>query len=253
MLGFLFQHYDDFVERYVIFDDGSTDGSLEILRSHPKVDVRPMPPRSDPESRILSSHPFFEDCWKESRGHADWVIVTDIDEHIWHSDLARYLTDCRHSGVTIIPGLGYHMLSETFPEPGCCLRQSVVTGAPDTWSSKMNLFSPDAIEATNFELGRHSAAPVGRVLAPARDELLVLHYRFLGFERTQRRHEEYLKRQRPKDLANDWGFQYSWSRQQLRERWDALQAQAVDVSDPALRPWATHKEPRWWMGYPRAG
>jgi glycosyltransferase involved in cell wall biosynthesis len=75
MLGFLFRHYDPLVQRFVVYDDGSTDDSLEILRSNPKVEVRPTPPYSDPDSRILSGTSILECCWKESRGVADWVIV----------------------------------------------------------------------------------------------------------------------------------------------------------------------------------
>ena len=40
MLGFFFQHYDRFVQRYVVYDDGSTDRSLDILHANPKVEVR---------------------------------------------------------------------------------------------------------------------------------------------------------------------------------------------------------------------
>ena len=32
MLPYFFRHYDSFVDRYVIFDDGSNDRSLAILR-----------------------------------------------------------------------------------------------------------------------------------------------------------------------------------------------------------------------------
>src|SRR5690242_2946962 len=35
MLPYFFRHYDSFVDRYIIFDDGSTDRSLDILRRHP--------------------------------------------------------------------------------------------------------------------------------------------------------------------------------------------------------------------------
>ena len=40
MLPFFFNHYDTWVDRYYIHDDGSTDGSLDILHAHPKVEVR---------------------------------------------------------------------------------------------------------------------------------------------------------------------------------------------------------------------
>ena len=40
MLGFFFRHYDRFVQRYVVYDNASTDHSLEILHANPKVEVR---------------------------------------------------------------------------------------------------------------------------------------------------------------------------------------------------------------------
>jgi Glycosyl transferase family 2 len=55
MLGFLFRHYDPLVQRFVVYDDGSTDDSLEILRSNPKVEVRPTPPYSDLEGYLKTS------------------------------------------------------------------------------------------------------------------------------------------------------------------------------------------------------
>jgi hypothetical protein len=112
--------------------------------------------------------------------------------------------------------------------------------------SKMNVFSPDDITATNFAVGRHTAEPAGNVVAPARDELLLLHYRHLDFERTYQRNALARARQRPKDLANNWGFQYSWTRMQLAGHWKSLSARAIDITDPNLRPWDTHEMARWW-------
>ena len=53
LLGYFFRHYDRWVDRYFVHDDGSTDGTLEILRSHPKVVVRAFP-RTVPDSFVLS-------------------------------------------------------------------------------------------------------------------------------------------------------------------------------------------------------
>jgi hypothetical protein len=251
MLGFFFQHYDPFVQRYVVFDDGSTDGSLDLLGAHPKVDLRAMPEYSDPQSRVASGTSVLESCWKESRGNADWVIVTDIDEHLFHPRICEYLAACSSQGITIIPALGYQMVANDFPPADRPLCRTTTLGAPSHVMNKLNIFRPDAIEATNFAHGRHTAALQGHVVAPMRDELLLLHYRFLGFERTQRRHELYAGRQRSKDLAMGWGVQYSWSREKLKAVWDELEAQLVDIARPDLEPWMTHPGPRWWAGVTR--
>lgn len=246
MLGFMFRHYDPIVQRYIVFDDGSTDASLDILRSNPKVDLRPMPPYSDPESRVASGLAVLETCWHESRGQADWVIVTDIDEHLWHRDLEAYLRRQKNDGVTIIPALGFQMLSDHFPGGDCLLTETVTTGAPFPGMDKMNIFSPDDIETTNFTVGRHSASPQGHVVAPASDELLLLHYKYLGYERTYSRLKQSLTRQRSKDLANRWGFQYSWSTNELQQDWDEVAAHIVDTSAPDLRLSEMHPGSHWW-------
>jgi Glycosyl transferase family 2 len=246
MLPFFFLHYDKFVRRYIIYDDASTDDSHEILRRHPKVELRPMPPYSDPESRITSALTLQETCWKESRGIADWVIITDIDEHLYHPNMHDYLAQCRAQGVTIIPGLGYQMLSERFPADKTLLCQSLTRGACDSVYSKLNIFSPNEIDSVDYAPGRHSAAPTGRVVVPARDELLLLHYHYLGFERVRERYARFLTRQRKNDMAMGWGSQYSWSSQQLSEAWNLIASRLVDISRPDPRPWETHKGPRWW-------
>ena len=58
--------------------------------------------------------------WKESRDSADWVVVTAIDEHLHlpGRSIRDYLWQCTAQRVTCIPGLGYQMVSEEFPEPG---------------------------------------------------------------------------------------------------------------------------------------
>src|SRR6266403_2276511 len=246
MLPFFFLHYDKLVQRYIIYDDASTDNSQEILRLNPKVELRPMPPYSDPESRSRSALALQETCWRESRGIADWVIITDIDEHLYHPDMYGYLAQCRAQGVTIIPALGYQMLSEHFPEHKTLLCQSLTRGACDLVYSKLGIFSPNEIDAVNYTQGRHSAAPKGRVVLPARDELLLLHYHYLGFERVRKRNAQFVTRQRKNDIAMGWGSEYSLSSKQLREVWNLIASRLVDISQPDLRPWETHGGPRWW-------
>ena len=44
----------------------------------------------------------------------------------------------------------------------------------------------------DYAPGRHSAAPEGHVVLPARNELLLLHYQYLGFEHVRKRYAQIL-------------------------------------------------------------
>jgi hypothetical protein len=243
MLPFFFRHYDWLVSRYFIFDDCSTDGSLDLLHSHPNVEVKPFV-RSDPGSFTLSELSISDECWKRSRGCADWVIVIDIDEHVFHPDLPALLRRYQAFGITIVPALGYQMISEEFPRSDALLCQTCTQGAPWRRYSKLTFFDPAAITETNYGVGRHVASPIGRVIAPARDELLLLHYKYLGFERTHARLRRQRNGLRSKDTDNGWGKMYGWSEGELRHAWDRFAGSVIDVrTDAAV---ANYPIPRWW-------
>ncbi len=247
MLGFFFRHYDSWVDRYVVFDDGSTDGSLKLLRAHPRVEVRPFK-RTFPDSFVDSQRELYDHVWKESRELAEWVVITAIDEHLCvpGRPMRDYLEASRRQGTTLVPALGYQMVSDELPGPEEVLCWSRTRGAPWHMMNKLSLWNPNAIEETHFARGRHTAAPTGRLQLPRRDELLLLHYKYLGFERTLARHAAQRGGLGPQDLAKQLGYKYSWSREQLREDWDRVATGAVDISSPDLRPWDSHLERRWW-------
>ena len=244
MLPFFFRHYDSFVSKYFIFDDNSVDDSVELMRGHPNVEVAPLL-RCDPDSFALSELSISNECWKHSRGRADWVIVIDIDEHLFHPNLPALLMHYKALGVTIVPALGYQMISENFPHPDDGLLCGTLTeGAPWDIYSKLALFDPAAISDIDYGVGRHRANPTGRVIAPSHDELLLLHYKFLGFERTHARHQQQRLGLRTKDLENNWGYQYTWSEEEFRQTWDEFARNLVNVrSDVAV---VSYPVPRWW-------
>ena len=251
-LEFFFSHYDPVVDRYVIFDDGSTDGSLNLLRRHPKVDVRRFV-RVNAGSFVLSELALFNSCWKESRAEqgragADWVIVCSLDEHLVHPDLSGYLATCSAVGVTVIPALGFQMFTEDFPQTGERLCETRTLGVRDRYDCKLTLFSPNAIQEINYEEGGHVAAPTGRVLAPSRDELVLRHYQLLGLEYTVARFAELRGALGPIDRAQGWGAHYEQSRQDLEDRWAKCRSEAVDTS---VEPWSGYVPPEWWSRLPR--
>lgn len=228
MLPFFFRHYDPLVSRYVVFDDGSTDGSRRLLREHPKVDLRPFR-RTDPDSFVESERDLFENCWKESRGRADWVILVNVDEHLHHPELPAYLRQSRDDGITVIPATGYQMIARAFPESRAPLTALVRTGIRWERMDKTCVFDPDAIEQPGFDHGRHSAQPRGAVRMPERKELALLHYKYLGVDYLVRRLEGLRPGFGAGDRARNLGHKYFWSRTEAVADFEAVWAAAHEV------------------------
>lgn len=252
VLEFFFRQYDPIVSRYIVFDDGSTDRTREMLQAHPKVELREAALEADPDSLIRSAILFANECWKESRGSADWVIALSVDEHLDHPDLLGYLARCKSDGITIIPAIGYQMLTARFPVQGEKLSETRRIGAPFANMNKLCVFSPEDLEATNWSEGQHTASPLGKVVAPPRDELRLLHYKYLGFRHLVRRNEASRRQLRSRDwLDPDLAHRWKMSRQALREDWRSFVRELRDI--PRDRPPTPSPDspPPWWDRFRR--
>jgi hypothetical protein len=248
MLPYFFRYYDPLVDRYVIFDDGSTDATLDLLRSHPRVEIRSLP-RLEQDSYVLAAQNVHNQCWKESRGRSDWVIVTAVDEFLYAPKLESYLARCAQKGVTAIPALGFQMISATRPASDGNLPDLVKRGKPWAIMNKLSIFNPNRIAETNQWLGRHAAAPTGDVRYPKKDVLLLLHYKYLSFEDTFRRHGELGQKLGEVDKQNQWGFEYAWTRERFHSDWDAVEQNSLEnVLSPHYNPHRQHSPvaERWW-------
>jgi Glycosyl transferase family 2 len=241
MLPFFFRHYDPVVDRYVILDNGSTDRSLQLLEEHPKVTVRHFDVSGD--SFVEEEQRLSDTVWHESRGIADWVIVVDIDEHVFHPDLAGYLRRCTESEVTALRAIGYEMVADEFPEAQLPLVESVPLGVRSAGHDKLCIFNPDAVTQTCYAPGRHLAEPTGTVSWPEHPEILLLHYKQLGVDYAIRRSAELRLGLGPGDVEQGWGRQYLWSPAEIADKWSEMRAAAAPV--PGLGS-LRHVEPAYY-------
>jgi len=245
MLPYLFRHYGPWVDRFVIYDSDSTDGSVELLRRMQKVEIRKVP-WSQPDSMVATLQELHNNCWKESRGAADWVIVADIDEFLYHPDFLGYLRRCRRRGVTCIPSLGYDMVSDRFPGPDDVLLDTVRRGIRSKMMCKLRLFDPNAVEETNFGPGGHTAKPTGRIVYPKRDRMLLLHYKALGADYLIRRSAMMETTRRARDIANNWSHHYRTPEADLIAGVENALAASVDVVGIGEGAWRDYRKWRWW-------
>jgi len=227
MLPHFFRHYDPFVSRYFIFDNGSADDSLDILEAHGRVMVHHFDVGGDSFVRVQQR--LSDTVWRKSRGFADWVIVVDIDEFIFHPDLTAYLGRCRSAGVTAFRATGYEMVAERFPTGPELLVELITTGTRSAGHDKLCLFDPDALTDTRYAPGREGDAPKGRVQWPERPEMLLLHYKQLGLDYVLERSAELRRGLKEGDIEHGWGVQYLWSPEEIEQRWATLRAASGPV------------------------
>jgi Glycosyl transferase family 2 len=241
MLAFFFRHYDPWVDRYIIYDDDSTDETLTALAHRPDVEVRRF-------ERVWSDS-FVESArvWQNNVfGKATWGVVTAIDEHIYHPCMTRYLASCKAAGTTAIPALGFDMVSDMPPQPGTVLAKTCRTGMPSEDMNKLSLFDPAATAETDYGRGRHFAVPTGRVVYPQVDEVLLLHYKYIDKAYLKARHHLLRQGLRKADVVLGLGTQYDWTDTQFENVWTNLTAGALDYTDQSVG-FATHID-RWWRG-----
>lgn len=229
MLPLFFNYYDAFVDRYYIHDNGSDDGSLEILEAHPRVTVLPLVLEGD--SLCESAFQQVNNFWKPSIGAADWVAVCNVDELFWHPDLPWYLEQCRKRDITWIPTTGWEMMTEDFPAPETHLPTACRRGVRFPHMDKPSFFNPNSITDSGFAMARHSAEPKGQVILPKQCEVQLLHYKHLGFEYTSTRQAELQARMREKDREKKWGFQYD--AELVVKRFEELRSEGTTVAAPS--------------------
>lgn len=209
ILPWVFDYYGDFVDRFYIYDNYSSDGTERIVNNNPKATLLKF--GEEGQFDDSANQAVKNSCWKHSRGKADLVVVCDMDEFLYHKDLKQKLQEmCKHH-ISFPTTKGYEMYSVDWPiyDGTKRLPELVKVGVRSEWFDKHIVFDPYKIVDTNFDPGAHHANPTGIVNhGDAGTELKVLHYKYLGLQHLLARHEQLRERLSSYNLANDFGVHY---------------------------------------------
>jgi len=213
ILPYFLRHYASVADRIVVFDNGSTDRSREMVLSCPKAEIRDY----DTGGRYLhrAQMAIKNGCYRESRGKADWVIVVDTDEFIYHPNLLGVLARYTEEKITLPLTDGYEMVAPGTPTTPGQVYEEFPAGYASVLYSKPEVFHPDI--DINFELGCHEARPAGPVKRSERAEIKLLHYRHLGVPHYVQKYRTRMARLGDEDLRLGWGAYVPPTGQSLEE------------------------------------
>jgi len=202
-LPYFLRHNETFANRIIIYDNMSTDRSQEIIKSHPKAELRTY----DTEGKIRDDVYLFikNNVWKHDE-YADWVIVGDVDELIYNKNIIQRLREIQEGGYTVVEPKAYKFFRKEFPDTEGQIYEQVYMGKE--CATKLCIFKPNELEEIGFTPGCHSAFPKGNVNVYTADDIFFLHFNFIGKEFIAKRRIEYSKRLSPQNMEHGWGLHY---------------------------------------------
>lgn len=208
IVPYFMDYYSDFVDEFTIYENMSSDSTVALLSQHRNVTVIPYDTGNTFDDAVNME--IKNSAWKRSRGRADFVIVCDMDEFVYHPEMRSLLHHLKQGRFTLVKPHGYNMVSRTLPDfDGCqkitrLIRQGVDAGKN---YSKTILFSP-ALDDIHFSPGSHKSSPVGRIKTFESDHVKLLHYKFVDRDLVLAKTREYRIRLSETNRKQGWGKHY---------------------------------------------
>ena len=213
ILPYFLKHYKKFANNITIYDNTSTDNSVNIMNEYGVNTIIPFDTNNKFEESVLID--IRNNCWKKS--DADWVIVCDTDELIYHPNLINIL---KQTNATHIVTEGYEMMSETLPTTNGQIYEEIKNGYYKPDYSKPCLFNPKAIIESNFAPGSHTATPTGNVISIKNSGIKLLHYKYLNRDILIKKYQYYAQRQSEHMKKMGWGDYQEWTADVINKQFD---------------------------------
>lgn len=219
IIPFVMAHYLRFCDKITVWDNGSTDGSLDLLKSYPI------------EVAIFKSNGFDDninasiknECWKKCT--EDWIIVVDMDELLYLPN-KKDLINC-HPLPNII---GYNMFSEAFPNYNTPITEQITLGVKAVNFNKQILFNRRFVQEMNYGPGAHQCTPILKKWVPTTTQrtFKLLHYKYLGLDYLAEKHFQYAKRLSDFNKEHAYGKEYTLQNH-LTDSFELLKKHAIKV------------------------
>lgn len=200
------RHYAQFCEQIHVYDDGSTDGTRELVQAHPKATLHDMPFTGLDENALLDLAHLVVPT---AIGKADYVIWPDVDEFVYHPDILACLSRFKASGYNVVQTLGFNMMGAPLPEDDgrSQLVEVYRSGVRAPVYSKPIIVAPDS--GVRWSCGKHALAdPTGYRLTPDYRHyepeywrVRLLHYRYLEPQYCRERNARQYDRSTAKNTA----------------------------------------------------
>jgi len=224
MIPYFMRHYNQYGKVF-LFEGHSTDGSKELAESLGAT-IIPIDTGNEIRDDIFTD--LKNNYWKNSK--ADWVIMCDVDEFVYHPNFIEYLKTLES---TVILPKWYEMFSDVFPTTQGQIYEEANMGFyfdPKIYTnSKACLFKPLELTEINYEPGCHVAHPTGNVKIGNESEIICMHMRHLSLDYVMDRNAYFSKRRSAINKEKGWGSHLESPREGVQSWFDIHKPNLVKV------------------------
>ena len=184
LLPHFFKHYEN-VDKIIIYDNESTDNSVEIIKKF-KRDYIIF--KTDNGFNDIIHKNIKNNCWKQSIGIADFVIIQDLDEFVHFPDhpydIKKGFYDLKLKNAGYVKCIGYEM---------CCSDEEfndiphdknifnyIKKGFYSFPYCKPIIINPNIIVETNYCAGSHIFDSIIPQIENTKHNVLLLHFKHIG-------------------------------------------------------------------------
>ena len=232
ILPFVVDYWKKYADHVYVYDNGSTDGSIDFLKQYDWITVRNFytPGKNNTVMKDMKNS-----IWKESKGVADWVVVCDLDELLVAKDIRKSLQRVHDEGYTIIYPNWYTFVADKKPvyEEGKMLHENYPFAQHGP--GKVIAFDPNKIDDINFSVGSHQWKPTGTVKYYGQDQsgdIYTLHIcNNLGVEYKIKKYEIAKNRRSYHDVESKHGMHYTMPPDIIKRDYKNLLKCATNFAD----------------------
>lgn len=210
------KYHETFCDKIVVYDNGSNDGSCELVEAHPFAELIHF-------DDIMDCVSMSNNCWKPFREY-DWIIYCDTDEFLYvKTGIVEFLEQKKKEGITVMKPQGWTIADDHLPIDGVDWFEQYPRGFPFYPMDKPVIFNPHEIIERNAGDGNHKCEPTGNVKwYESTGDLKLLHFRHLSYDYFKEQSKK--NYERLKDLPGNRAVNYTipYSEEEKQQHNDSL-------------------------------
>lgn len=240
MMPFTIRHYREFCDQITLIDNQSTDNTVAIAKKlFPALSVAEFDTKKtvDDLAYLRIKNDYDKVFWKKSK--ADFVIVCDTDEFLYHPDMKGMLAELKEKEISLPRVDGYNMVADSMPKDHSRQLYEHVTKGNRAYNfDKQIIFNPNIVEDINYSVGCHTCSPI--IIKGMTEEQMawreklrfkMLHFKYMGKKYVLKKHNEYASRLSDFNKENKLGGEYLKGKEHIEECFKILGRHIEQVVD----------------------